>query len=325
MKTLYVIAIACVSLLALPAGAQTETTTPDLATQSPDENTAGGNVTLRAPGTWVRAALTRHQTLITQRLNGPRYGQPNSTEAQARFGNAGAGGTTATGDASGLGSLLDLANQFAGGNGLSGLGSLIAGMAGGGSSGTSTGGTATNATSGNSVPAPADGQNYTLQDLLAMAAANEGSGGSGSSTGRQRAFNVPEDDAKVDERAQQTNQTTPTGTETGTTPEPSFQKRWANAMLQSLFTALSNPLAQTLYVELFKDALRPLILPPAEDTSTGTGDTGGSGGTGDTGGSGGTGGTGGSGGTGNNGTTTPGGGLNDVPAGGSGNTGGSTL
>jgi len=197
MKTLCSIAIACVTFLTLPAVAQTQSTAPDVATQSPDENSAGGNVSLRAPGTWVRSALTRHQTLINQRLNGPRYGQPNSTEAEARFGNANAGGTTTSGDATGLGSLLNLANQFAGGSGLSGLGSLIAGMAGGGSTGTSargantnTGGSATSANSGNSVPAPANGQNYTLQDLLAMAAANGSSGSSsGSSGSRQRTIN----------------------------------------------------------------------------------------------------------------------------------------
>jgi len=75
-------------------------------------------------------------------------------------------------------------------------------------------------------------------------------------------------------------------TGTGTTQELSFKERWANAMLQTFFTALTLGLQSSTVIDAIKDGLRPLMFPGDEQAGTdGSDDSGGSGGK-DTGGSG---------------------------------------
>ncbi len=268
MKKLLAI-LTTAGLLSATVGAQTQstsTTTTSLASKSPQENAAVGAVSQRAPGTWVRAALARHMALNSQRRTDGHFGDQSSTQSSAQAG-SGTSGSSSTGLGS-LGSLLSLA----GGSG--GLGNLISGLAGGTSGSSGTNGSSTS------------GQNYTLADLIAMGqAAGSSSGSSSSSSTKTGTAQVRQDTSaggaigrlpKLYARSQSS-----TGDSTSTTtPEQSFGKRWSNAMLETFFTALSAGFQTPAFITVLKDALRPLILPPAAADGSSTGGSGSSGGSG---------------------------------------------
>jgi hypothetical protein len=240
----------------VPAQGQTAS---DLASATPQENASSSAVNQRAPGTWVRGAIARHTGLKGLRLTGPRFGQPNTEEADLRFGTG--TGTTSTTD--GLGGLLDLLNQV---GGLGELGNLVGGLTGGTTGGTDTTG----------------GTNYTLADLIALGqsvgatsksitadATSEAGGGATTKVGAttQTRYGRTYGGAiarlpKPEERYQ---------TSTTTTETTSFKTRWANAMAQTFFSAVALGFQSTAFIELLKDSLRPLVLPQSQtDTNSNT-------------------------------------------------------
>lgn len=287
---------------------QTQTTSAtDLTTASPQENASGGRVAARAPGTWVQAAITRHSELMAQRLQGPRFGQQNTQEGQARGGTQAA--TTGQSGFGGLADLLRLATQFGSTGSLSGLSGLLTG----------TTGTTTGSTGG--FPPPANGTSYTLEDLIRLGQMHgggtptpTGTSTAGGSTATKTSTSQTNQQAtpggaigrlpKPEQRVQQTTTSTPQ-------VQTDFKTRWANAMLQTFFSAVTLGLQSNQVIGAIKDALRPLILPPAENNNGGN-----------SGGSGNGSGNGSGGGSGNG----SGGGIEDLnPGGGGGGSGGSTL
>lgn len=281
-------------LLVLPAQAQTQNP-PELADLSPQENASGGRVRQRAPGNWVRAAIARHSGLITQRVNNPRFGVESEPEPEtgAGAGNANAGSAGGTSGLGSLSSLLELANQFSGSlgslgslselSGLGGLGDLLGSLGGGGSPSTTTSGGTTNV----SIPPPASGSNYTLEDLLALRDA-AGSGANESSAGRQSTLTAGVTVSK--ESTAQTRNGRTFGGAIARLPkpeqrfqavgdeEPKFASRLLSSLLQTTFSALTLALQTTDFIELIKDGLRPLILPPTEEEGADEGaETGGDG------------------------------------------------
>lgn len=253
-------------LLMLPAVAmsQSETTTEEtsLVDSSPQDNARSGAVRERSPGTWVRSAITRHNELMGTRLNGPRFGERNTEEAEARSGSGG-GSSSSSGGFGSLADLLSLATQVSSGaGGLSGLGSLMGSPTGG--TGTTTG---TGTGGSTQIPPPSNGTEYTLADLIAL----------GEKYGNQ----------KSSDRAQSTNSS---GYQFGgaiarlpkaeerfqsaetTTDEPTFRVRWMNAMLQTFFSAMTLGLQTPQFIEVLKDGLGPILFPVIDESTNGDGD-----------------------------------------------------
>ncbi len=273
------VAVSVVAGLAVSgAAAQTQTqAATDLSAATPQENAAGGSVSQRAPSTWVRAAITRHSDLQALRLTGPRFGQPNTEEASLRFSGNSTATSTTTG---GLGGLLDLLNQL---GGTGSLGNLVGGL---------TGGTTGSTTGGVTIPAPSNGSSYTLADLIALGQ---------SVGGTQKTNNAPLATLPVDQTASKTGSVTQTrngityGGAIARLPKPeerfqsqvatsqptaSFGTRWMTAMADTFFAAIALGMQSDAFVTALEDALRPLVLPTASNTSasdSGTGSGSGSG------------------------------------------------
>jgi hypothetical protein len=304
------------SLFVMAGAAQTQTGTA-LTASTPQENAGGGGVSQRSPGTWIRAALARHNTLKGLRVNGPRFGQQNTTEVQAAQLAAATGNAATT--TGGLGGLLDLVNQFTGGSGanLGNLTNLLGNLTGGSS--TTTGGTST--TTGSTT---SGGTNYTLADLIAMGQAAGGTqksstnavvsqpAGQTASANNSTARTINGNTfggaigrlPKPEERFQ-----TATTTTTQPASTPKFGTRWVTAMTSTFFNAIALGMQSDAFITALENALRPLILPQSSGSSnsgTGSGSGSGSGTT--------TGGT--------TGGSTTGGGIENLPASG-GSTGGS--
>jgi hypothetical protein len=272
-------------LLTLPVAAQTQNST-DLSSATPQENAAGGSVSLRSPGTWVRGAITRHTGLQGIRLTGPRFGQPNTEEAQLRFGNNQSGTSSTTG---GLSGLLDLLNQVGGIGGLSNLdlGNLT-NLAGGltGTGGSTTGTTTTGgSTDGASALADlialgqtAGGTAKTANNALPSLPASQTPVKTGSLTQTRNGRTYGGAIARLPKPEERFQTSTPTTT---TQPsEPSFGTRWLTAMTETFFSAVALGMQTPAFVNALADALRPLVLPQSDqtaaDTSTdGTSNTGG--------------------------------------------------
>lgn len=278
----------------------TDTDKADPATGTPSENVGGGRISARAPGTWVRNALNRHSELHADRLGSARNGEA-SQESQQRFGTGSGTGTTTSG--SGL-DLLSLASNFLSGGGLQsltgtgGLGSLLGSLTGTGSTqtGTAQSGSTIDPTTGLDTSGMTPAELAAFQELLRLQQSQ------GSSQSTLKAINTTGTvETKVADRAQTTQQQT----------ETPFRIRWSNAMLQTLFTSLAVGLQSNAFIEVLKDALRPIMLPPANTENTNGTDNGGTGGNGNNGGSNGGG---------------NGGGIEDLPPTNPGNNdGGSTL
>jgi hypothetical protein len=260
MSRLLIIASITIGLFALPAWAQNS--------GSNNDNLTVGAVHGGTPGSWVRAAIARHNELIDLRVNAARAGEEAGVRPTATGQTSGTSGTSSSlGD---LSSLLSLASQY---GDLGSLGSLIGSLTG------STTGSTTDSGSGTG--------NYTLADLIALgqaygnqktrntqqtaASTSQGSSSSGTTqSSNQRVFGgaiarLP----KPEERFQQAT-TQPSGSELG------FGTRWANAMLQTLFTSLTLGFQSDAFIEALKDALRPLVL-PSSNQGSGTGNGSGNG------------------------------------------------
>ncbi|HPM23084.1 MAG TPA: hypothetical protein PLP66_04225 [Phycisphaerae bacterium] len=246
MSRRFAVALVLTAFLVYPVAAQTTSTTDatNLAANTPAENASGGFVAARSPGTWVKAALSRHNGLQGIRLTGPRFGQPNTEEGAIRA--AGNTGTSGTSTAGGLSSLLGLVSQ------LGGLDSLADLTNTGANTNTGTGDT-----------------DYTLEDLIALGQAYENSQQKSSNAASRSSVNTQAGGAiaRLPKRAQ-TAQSTTTTTTTGTT-ESSFAVRWTNAILGTFFSALSVGFQSSAFITMLEDALRPLVLPGTENADDG--------------------------------------------------------
>lgn len=266
-------------LLTLPVAGQTQTST-DLSSATPQENAAGGSVSLRSPGTWVRGAITRHTGLQGIRLTGPRFGEPNTEEAQLRFGNNQTAASSATASLSGL---LDLLNQAGGIAGLSNLdlGNLT-NLTGGSTTtdGTTTGGSSDAASALADLIAlgqTAGGTAKTANNALPSLPASQTPVKTGSLTQTRNGRTYGGAIARLPKPEERFQDSTTTTT---TQPSPGFGTRWLTAMTETFFSAVALGMQTPTFVNALADALRPLVLPQsaqtAADTSTdGTSNTGG--------------------------------------------------
>lgn len=244
MSRQFALALVLTAVVVYPVAAQTTSTTDatNLAANTPAENASGGSVAARSPGTWVQAALGRHNGLQGIRLKGPRFGQPNTEEGAIRA--AGGTGTSGTSTTGGLSSLLGLVSQ------LGGLGSL-----------TGLTNTGTNTGTGET--------NYTLEDLIALGQAYENSLQKSNNAAGKSSVNTQAGGAiaRLPKPAQTAQSTTTTTTTTPATTESSFAVRWTNAMLGTFFSALSVGFQSSTFITMLEDALRPLVLPGTENAS----------------------------------------------------------
>ncbi len=226
--------------------------------ETPLEKVRGGAVRERAPGNVINQARERHRGFINRRVNGPRSGQPVESTT-------GTTGTAANNAATGLNSLLG----GLGGSGLLGtlssltggqlsmdqmnqINNLLNGTSGTGSSassGAASGASSNSASSGSNPNIPSNIPPDVIQTLVnAGFDLNELFPPSGTSKVVAGTTAVAADKS---ESRSQTNNTT-------TTP---FPARWANAMLQTTFSALVLGFSSPDFVKLIEDALRPILLP----------------------------------------------------------------
>ena len=240
--------------------AQSSSTTP-LADRTPADNVQAGAVRERAPGRVIDAARARHSLLAQQRLAAQRAGDTSGL-APEETASTGSGGNP-------LNNLLGnlLGSGLLGGAG--GLSDLLGGLTGstGGTTGT-TGGSTGNANIPSNIPPEAlqmiADAGIDINGLFGKSIQSDGAA-AGASAG-----------AKDDQRAQTTD----------TTTEPKFVTRWADAMLNTLFTSLVIGFQTPDFINLLADFIRPVFIPPnplpdttATDTGTGriieqSGDTG---------------------------------------------------
>lgn len=238
-----------------------------LAANPPLENASGSQVRSRAPGTWVSAARSRHNEVMTNRLRSARFGEENP-EAAMR---AGGGGTTSGGSSGGLGGLLNLIGGSSGTTG--GLGSLGSLLGGGG--GTSTGGSSV----GTQGATSSGGTQYTIQDLLDL---RDSMGGGTQQVRSDVAPSSKQSATSLEFGAQTQN----FGGAIGRLPkypvdrmqqqqqeERKFRTRLLDSLLQTMFTALTFGFSSNDFVDAIKDGLRPVFYPPVDDgTDDGTDD-----------------------------------------------------
>jgi hypothetical protein len=224
----------------------------DLSGRSAWENSRGGRVAERAPGTWVRAAIARHNELIAQRVRSP-FG--DNEDANEPVPEPRADAPTSTG----LDGLLGLVNQFSGS--LGSLGNLAGnlGVFGGGTTGSTTG---TTGTSGSGV-------DPRLAALLELQAAANG----GSSAAEEKSINQQwlNGGVKFADRAQ-TN---------GDSQDRKFTSRLVESWASAFFSAATLAFQTNNFVNLLKDAIRPLMFPEPDTTDDGSGGGSGNDGSGD--------------------------------------------
>jgi hypothetical protein len=260
------------AVVVLPAAAQTSSTTTGtdatvLSNFAPQENAGGGSVSQRAPGTWVRGAITRHSGLQGLRLNGPRFGQPNTEEAQLRFGASQSSSSSSGTSGTDLSSLLSLFNQSGGIASLANLANsgnlsnLINSLTGNTGSSTST-------TGGMSAADAAALQNLIAlgQSVGGTAQANNAAlpsqpaGQMSSKTGTMQTNNpyafggaiarLP----KAADRFQTTTTTQPSST-------PKFGTRLLTALTETFFNSIALAMSTPAFVTVLENALRPLVQP----------------------------------------------------------------
>ena len=246
-------------------GTTTTPTPDDLLENTPTQNLRTSRD--RAPGTWIQQSLTQHNELIGQRVNAPRTGDGGGVAPTPTTPTPGTG--TAT---DGLGDLSGLLSLF-------GLGGLdVGGILGGGAGAipglTGTTGT-TGATNNGQVDlsgfTPANGTDFTLDDLIRLRDMVEG-------TGTTNPLNTQTRSGGAIGRLPTAQSTTPT---TPTTAERPFRLRLADRLVSTSFLTLNAALRTRPVVDAIKDALRPLF---SGATDNGGGNNGGgnnNGGTGD--------------------------------------------
>lgn len=282
-------AIVAASLLASLASGQTptDTSTPvdeSLSDRTPTENLRSFRA--RAPGLTIQSSLARHSELINARVNGARGGDFSNDALDVDDGFTTGNIPTTTGSTTGgLGDLSGLLTLFGLGgadlNGLlGGLGGtgLIGGTTGVTTDGTTTGGTTAGGTASGSDPledfTPANGTEFTLEDLIRLRDEVEGTAQPNNANNNAQAINdiggaigrLPEFD--------------PNRAQTATDIERPFRLRLADRLVSTTFVALNAALRLRPVIDIIKDGLRPLFFP----TNTGNGGDGGNNGGGGTGG-----------------------------------------
>lgn len=228
----------CISLVltfavATVACAQdTGTTTADNpADKTPFENNAPGAVQERSPGTIVQAALAKHTAMNNERLARQRSGLPQES------------GTSGTSSGSSTGTTLTSTISDLLGSGLLGdLGGSLGGLLGG------AGGSTTNP----NIPS-----NLTPEVLALLASAGIDINDVFPADGSTASSAVRESDTKSDARSQTT-----------TPDEPKFKIRWANAMLDTLFTSLVFAFQTPTFIDFLASRLEPILFEPPADEST---------------------------------------------------------
>lgn len=237
----------------------------DLTDSSAADNVATGRVAARAPGTWVRAAIARHNDWIGARVTGPRFGTGPSEELD------GAGESSADQSTTGsTGSLGDLSGL------LGSLGSL-------GSLGDLTG-LATSLTGGtSSTTSSTDGMDPRLAALLALRDAAAGSNKSinkSVSDQAEEAESTTTGASASDKGLTQQTQRYSFGGATSrlpkaeerfqdTTEDRKFLPRLVESWTTTFLTALSVGFQSTDFIDILKDAIRPLIIPETADGKQG--------------------------------------------------------
>ena len=225
------------------AWAQLDTST------TPQEKVGAGSLQGRAPGTAIRQALARHNSLKQERLS-------EAGTSQSANGN----GTSTSGTSTNaLSSLLSLA-----GGSLGGVSSSLGGLLGGTTTGTSTGTTTGTGTSTGTT----GGSQYTLDDLIRWRDTGVLTSGGNQSKPIASDVTTPASDDIVAQFAKSalTAQSTTPVTET------KFRVRLTNSLLSSFFTAMTFGMQSSSFINTLKDALRPLI--PKATTSDNTGGSG---------------------------------------------------
>ncbi|MBU0638925.1 MAG: hypothetical protein KKB50_08680 [Planctomycetes bacterium] len=232
-------------LMASGAWAQT-TDDQGLQDRPPQENVRSGYVQQRAPSTWIDAARARHNSLISERLTAPRFGEravgtiENSNSASS----SGSSITDLISLVGSLGSSSDLLGSVSG---------LLGGTTNSGSQTSTTGSSTTTS-----------GSQYTIADLLALRDAMIGSSKS------------------LDGGVSDTTTSTKEPTDRSqTTDTRKFHVRLRDSLLQTFFTALVVGLQTNDFVTILKDGLRPLLTWPAfggtdsdgTDSTNGDGDS----------------------------------------------------
>ncbi len=211
-----------------------QTTTSSVSDRTPFQNVAPGAVAERAPGNTIQQALSRHQELANERLSRQRGDDTGSDEdADAE-----------TDDSTGTDSLSDL---LSGGllDSLTGgldLGGLLGGLGG------STGGDS-------AIPSNITPEVIALLESAGIDINDVFPADGSTSQSREPAAT----DAKVESAAQDA------------ADEPSFRIRWADAMLDTMFTSLVFAFQTPTFIDFLADAIRPLF---EGTTDTGSGSEG---------------------------------------------------
>lgn len=267
---------ALIVVLVIGGSAWAQTADPlDLAAGTPAENVTSGRVSARAPGTWVRAAIARHNEWMGLRVTGPRFGVgPSKALGGVGETSADQGATETTdGTTGGLGDLTGLLGSL---GSLGDLTSVVTGLTGGSSTTTGT----------------TDGMDPRLAALLELRDA--AAGNNKSITDMAQDIEPVSGSDKADLTRQAGRYTFGGAIARLPKPEERFQdvqeeRKFLPRLLESwtttFLTALSVGFQSQDFIDFLKDALRPLILPPAAsgtdtDGTTEGSDTGSSAGSG---------------------------------------------
>jgi hypothetical protein len=262
----HVFAASTLALLATAvAGAQSSD--PNSSAGAPQDRVRGGYLQSNAPGVSIRQAIARHNDFQADRVIRARFGgDPNVSNESS----SGSGSSSSSGGAS---SILDLINQFGGGDlGISSIGDLaglVTGLTDLGGSTTTTGTSGTDA-SGSGPDTNSTGVDPRLQALFDLRDANIGStdgtdSSSGTGTGstlksNQRSSSTREFGGaiaklwKPEDSAQSTD---------GTTEDRSFKDRLLESWATAGFTAISVAFQTTQFVSVLEDGLRSIFRPKA--------------------------------------------------------------
>jgi hypothetical protein len=244
-------ALAWTFLLAPPGWAQSDNgSTASSSASSEDLNSF--SVSAGTPGSWIRAALGRHQGLIAARVNAARNGEAPGVRSSGADGETEQ--TTNTSDASSsLSDLSTLLSQYSDSldsfGSLSSLLSLLTGTSAGGTSDASTSKSSSRQQSQTSADSSSSDDETTSSDSETSTA----SSGTDNSTGFGGAI----------ARLARASDLYPTTSSTG--DERKFAVRLADSLMETFLSALALEFQSTEFIDFLKTALGPRILPSAND------------------------------------------------------------